>query len=135
MAPFLRWLLCGRACFGDWADEIDEISWVTWWLAVAAPPCCISYGCSSTFRGWRRKRLWHVGHPASLGAQKRQTLLSACCSSSGRTIFFFHTAPTPASSTSQTNSIFLSHHSSSSLPNAVKGRLKSLLFAIGSFDF
>ena len=61
MAPFLRRLLCGRACFRDWADEIDEISWVTWWLAVAAAPCCISYGCSSTFRGWRRKRLCGMG--------------------------------------------------------------------------
>jgi len=75
VAPFLRWLLCGRACFGDWADEIDELSWVTWWLAVAAPPCCISFQLWLFFylSGMEEEKVvWHVGHPASLGAQKRQ---------------------------------------------------------------
>ena len=47
------------------------------------------------------------------------SLRSACCSSSSRIVFFSHTAPAPASNSSQPNSIFLSHHSSSSLPNAV----------------
>ena len=53
-------------------------------------------------------------------ASNRQTLCWAGLQPSSATVSLSHIAPASASSHQLSNSIFLSHHSSSSLPNAVK---------------
>ena len=63
-----------------------------------------------------------------LAQPRRHSLRSAASSSSSPTVFSSHTTPATSSSSSQPNSIFLSHHSSSNLPNAVCGKCLCSIF-------
>ena len=54
-----------------------------------------------------------------MGWDKLNSLRSAGLQPSSATVFPSHIAPAPASSHQPGNSVFLSHHTSSSLPNAV----------------